>query len=56
MQDMRTTMIQTEQKREAAMLKFFGDMEKLAMDRAQMVADTEIAAREAAKQTRESVQ
>lgn len=56
MQDLRSVMIQTDQKRDAAMLKFYEGMYKLGVQREQMEADAEVAASEALAQTKESVQ
>jgi len=56
MQDLRTVLIETEQKRDAAMLKFYADMYKLGVAREQMELDAESAATLAAKQTNESMQ
>lgn len=56
MQDLRTVLIESEQKRDAAMLKFYADMYKLGISREQMEIDAEVAAQQAAAQTTESVQ
>lgn len=56
MQDLRAVLIETEQKRDAAMLKFYSDMYKLGVTREQMEIDAEVAAQQAATQTKESVQ
>jgi hypothetical protein len=56
MQDLRAVLIESEQKRDAAMLKFYADMYKLGVAREQMEADADMAAQQAAQQTTESVQ
>jgi len=56
MTDLRTTMMEVEQKRDAALLKFFTDMFASGMKREQMEMEAENAARLANAQTAESVQ
>lgn len=54
--DMRKAVMESEQKRDAAMMKFFSDMLKLGVQVDQSMLDAEIAAKEAAQQTTESMQ
>jgi hypothetical protein len=54
--DMRQAIMESEQKRDAAMLKFFSDMMKLGVQVDQSMLNAELVANEAAKQTAESVQ
>jgi hypothetical protein len=55
-QDLRKAIMQVEQRRDEAMLKFFSDMAKLGVDREQMEIAAEAAAAEADKQNKEILQ
>lgn len=56
MSDLRATIMEVNQKRDAAMLKFIADMTKTGVTREQQEIDAENAARMATQQTTESIQ